>query len=72
MDNQLWLPGLPFQYVDVFKVSKGQRVLEKSTGRMGRVSRIDEGAAECIEAFIKFDGETKEYKSYQLKTLVVA
>lgn len=71
MNSQLWLPGFPVRLVDPFKVRRGQGVYDKKSNTKGKVTRIGEGTAECIEIFVKFEGDSKEYKAYQFRDLVI-
>lgn len=70
-NSQMYLPGFPVRAIREEDVPIGLRVLDRVTGKVGVVSDVREGNAECLEVFIKMDGDSKEKKRYQFKDLVV-
>ena len=65
------LPGRLVKDVGVFGLNKGDKVLDKASGKQGIISNVTETAPEWVEAFVKFDGEDKEQAVWKFTQLVV-
>ena len=65
------LTGAYLHKTSVFDLKKGATVYDKESNRTGVISDIRETRAECIEAFIKLEGDDKEYPAHKFIQLVL-